>query len=183
MEHNFKVNKKGQSSIEFILLVAITMIYISTIVLPSVELSKAATDDIMQLSESRLAVEKFANTIDAVAASSGYAKNTMTILVPWRSQVKCTNEISPGVYAGVSYEFWLTENDQRPLLEHPSCPKEAIAPGKSICSKTIQTTTPFYCVDSTGAIKNFIGDQTLKVPTLAKISVEKNVGGITVEIK
>ncbi len=176
---------------EFILIISVAMIYISTIILPSVEVSKRATDDVMQLSQARLAAEKLSNFIDSVYAASGDAKTTITVLVPARAQVKCLNCIDPkdpatcnnsAPFNVIGFDFWLTENDQTPLLENPACPKETIFPKKSVCSKLFQTISEFNCVDVVNAQKDLIGDPVVGVPTIAEISIEKKTGGIVVTV-
>ena len=192
------IGSRGQSSIEFILLVAIAMIYISTVIMPSVEISKRAASDTMQLSQARLAAEKLANTIDSVAAASGDAKATITIIVPQRALVKCLNcaDITDPAtcnnavpFNAVGFDFWLTENDQTPLLENPLCPKETdalgnvIPPGKSVCSKLFRTSGNFSCTDYENLQNNLIGDPVVGVSVIAEISVEKKNGGIVARVQ
>lgn len=161
------MNKKGQGSIEFMMLVAISMIYISLIIVPSIEISRSAAEDVMQLSQAVLAGEKLANTVDSVASSSGEARQTVIIFVPERGNLECD-----GANKKVKIKFLLTKSGSSALLKQPSiCPDDA--GGNGICLKEINTISIFSCNPSS------IGDYSLEDPVsnTKTAKVEKNAAG------
>lgn len=157
------MNKKGQASIEFLFLVSIAMIYLSTVVLPSVELAKSAADDVTGLGQTRMAAEKLANAIDSVAAASGEARQTITLLVPARGEISCEAN-------SISFNFKLLPGDPPVGYPHPSC--TAGTPANTVCNKTFSTITAFNCSQPTvGAMEN-------DYSTTVEAKIEKT-GGVT----
>ena len=183
------MNEKAQASIEFMFLISIAMIYIATVVMPAVEISKVAAEDVTQLAQTRMAAEKLVNAIDSVAAASGDAKQTVTIFVPARGAIECLNCSDPknpspttcsGVIATssgnvVMFEFLLTKVNQNVVLEHRLC-QEAVSGGKA-CKKYFVTSSVFYCSDASR-----IGNPAMDSATTKEVAIQKTAGRIDVII-
>jgi len=89
MAIGFLKNKKGQVSIEFILIVLIALIYIYAVIQPTVDLATKSTDDTTRLSQTKLAAQKLAASINQVEASQSDGKKTISLLIPRNSEVSC----------------------------------------------------------------------------------------------
>ncbi|MBU2099725.1 hypothetical protein KKG83_00695 [Candidatus Micrarchaeota archaeon] len=86
MEHTVK---KGQTSIEFMLLIVITLLYIQTVINPNVNEALSSVSDTTRVSQARLATEKLANAVNFVAASNSEAKTTINLFIPDRTIIYC----------------------------------------------------------------------------------------------
>ena len=86
MEHNVK---KGQTSIEFMLLIVITLLYIQTVISPNVNETLTSVNDTTRVAEARLATEKLANAVNYVAASNSESKTTVNLFIPERTIILC----------------------------------------------------------------------------------------------
>jgi hypothetical protein len=177
------MGKKGQSSIEFILLVSIALIYISGVVMPASMVSRHSTEDLMQLAQARLAAEKLANSIDAIAASSGEAKMTISILLPARAMIICHDPTIPP-YDGIDFNFWLTMDSSTPLLENTgACPHDST--GKSVCTKRFKTMETFDCINKSGLSNPIVGDPSvMNSSTLITVTIQKRaiIGGDAIDV-
>ncbi len=85
MEHNVK----GQTSIEFMLLIVITLLYIQTVISPNINEALTSVSDTTRVGEARLATEKLANAINYVAASNSESKTTVNLFIPDRTVILC----------------------------------------------------------------------------------------------
>lgn len=87
------MNRRGQTSIEFILLLVIMMLYIQTVVLPLVENSTRSAEDTTRLAQAELAAQSLANAINYVGSAetsaNTYAKQTLHLFVPKDTVVVC----------------------------------------------------------------------------------------------
>lgn len=81
--------KKGQTSIEFMLLVVITLLYIQTVISPNVNESLLSVSDTGRVGQARLATEKLVNAINYVAASNSESKTTVNLFIPDRTIITC----------------------------------------------------------------------------------------------
>ncbi len=81
--------KKGQTSIEFMLLIVISLLYIQTVISPNVNESLLSVSDTARIGEARLATEKLANAINYVAASNSESKTTVNLFIPDRTIISC----------------------------------------------------------------------------------------------
>lgn len=84
--------KRGQVSIEFILIVLIALIYIYSVIQPTVLTASQSTEDVTRLSEAKFAAQKLAGAISQLQASSGEGKKTITLYVPKNSSVECLGD-------------------------------------------------------------------------------------------
>jgi len=96
----FMKNRKGQVSIEFLLLLIIMLLYIQLIIMPTIDFSANYAEDAIRLGEARFSAEKLANTIDYIALSSGESKQTIKLFVPKDANISCNANA-----AGNSIEF------------------------------------------------------------------------------
>jgi len=85
------LKEKGQVSIEFILIVAIALVYISAVVWPTVENSVQAAVDVKSVADTKLSAMKLANALDEATSSSGDMKKTISIFLPDSGTIWCSS--------------------------------------------------------------------------------------------
>jgi len=81
--------KKGQTSIEFMLLIVIVLMYIQTVITPNLNETLMSVSDTTRVAEARLAAEKLTNAINYVAASNAESKTTVNLFLPERTVILC----------------------------------------------------------------------------------------------
>ena len=83
------MNKRGQVSIEFILLIVITLVYIYGTVWPLINDAIVAAEDVQRVSDTKISAQKLANAINEAAAGSGESKRTIHLLLPADASISC----------------------------------------------------------------------------------------------
>ena len=81
--------QRGQISIEFILLIMVSLIFIHMIILPTADASIESTRDVKKVAGVKLAAEQIAAAVNQLAASSGEAKKTIMVFVPEGTWIEC----------------------------------------------------------------------------------------------
>ncbi len=85
------LNKKGQLSFEFIIILTLILLYISTIIQPTAIISQALSRETIGLGNLTLSAQKLASTIDFVQLSGGSSKQTITVFVPKNGVLYCNS--------------------------------------------------------------------------------------------
>ena len=90
MEH-FILGKKsrGQVSVEFMLLIVIVLLYIQTVIQPSLQIAGNSVNDSVRVGQARFAVEKIANAVEFAQSTYGTTKQTIKVLIPKDSTIEC----------------------------------------------------------------------------------------------
>jgi len=83
------IGRKGQVSIEFILIVTIALFYIITVVWPIVNESITASEDVQDISATKISAMKIANALNEAESSNGNMKKTISILLPNKAIISC----------------------------------------------------------------------------------------------
>lgn len=143
--------KKGQTSIEFIFLILILVIYLVTIIRPAFDSAQSAFEDIEKVTKASNETQKIINSINRISALSEGSKETITIILPNQTEINCYPE-------GIDFIAEINTKNFNPELE--ACPE-------NICQKEY-TTTPIICEKN-----NIIG--------MEKIIIEKTSTGTTIK--
>ncbi len=85
------LNKKGQVSIEFVLLLLVGLIYLQTISSAVITPAINSATDVSNVGEARLATEKIVNSINELSSSPGDAKKTINVFVPENTEIRCNS--------------------------------------------------------------------------------------------
>ena len=148
------LNKKGQISIEFVLILLIGLLYLQTIssavITPAIDSAK----DVSNVGEARLAAEKIVNSVNELSVSPGDAKKTIRVYVPENSTVTISD-------SGVEFSVNLSSTNV------PSCNS-----GK--CIKTINFSIPAGVTVDTGSLS------ALTEKTFNTLSILKSVSTISI---
>ncbi|PIN85019.1 MAG: hypothetical protein COV47_04425 [Candidatus Diapherotrites archaeon CG11_big_fil_rev_8_21_14_0_20_37_9] len=158
----FDTMKKGQVTIEFLLLMVLVLVYIGVIIQPSAADATNATKDTVNIAKLKLSAEKLANAIDYAGISGNGTRQTLQIVVPQNGTMSC---VTKGIQ--FTYEVLGTGIDQ--------CVDAAADREGKNCNVTIPTNSNFTCLHDTisGINKGMV----------QKATVQKNdFGAITVAI-
>ncbi len=165
MGTGFLRNRKGQISIEFILIILIALIYIYAVIQPTLQVSTQSAEDITRVSNVKLSAQKLAGTINQLEANASEGKRTIELFVPTGSYIECV--------AGPAIEFSAT------LSGSLGTPSGCVGGGGGvICTESISLlTTPDCDFDGAGSDKlEAVGSNIFE-----KFVVEKDASGISVE--
>lgn len=100
------LKEKGQVSIEFILIITIALIYLNTVVWPSVENSSQAAFDVKAVADTKVSAMKLSNAVNEAATSSGNMKKTINIFIPKDGKIT----IATGA-TSINYEILISYMD------------------------------------------------------------------------
>lgn len=153
------LSRKGQISIEFILIVTIALFYIGATVLPIVTDSANSASDVKAVADTTLSATKIANTLNEAASSSGDMKKTVSIVLLASSKISCD-----GVANMVNYDVNVTASGGNP--DELNC--HETGPLNYECSSSVPLVS--------GASTAF----EIRGPLLKKVIVEKDSGIISV---
>jgi uncharacterized protein (UPF0333 family) len=83
------LSKKGQISVEFILLITIALIYITTSVWPIVDQGADAAEDVKSVADAKFSSMKLAKALNEAAVSSGDMKKTFEVFLGPNTTIAC----------------------------------------------------------------------------------------------
>jgi len=153
--------RKGQMAIEFILIVILMLLYIQTIILPSISIAEASVDDSTRVAQARFAAERLSSTLAYVDAVNGASRKTINIYVPGDTSLKC--DVSG---ADNTVSFTVKLNEELANRAVPLCTEDADG---WKCSKEFSIPDSVSTCGS-GAVFD------LQVRGLYSIRVEKDAG-------
>ncbi len=145
--------KRGQTSIEFIFLILIIVIYLVTIVRPAFDSAQSSFEDIDKVTKASNETQKIVNSINRISSLSDGSKETLFITLPEGVEINCYNE------GKLDFMVEINTNGINPNIE--SCAKD-------VCQKEYQT-SPLNC-----EITQILGAE--------KIIVEKDGTTITIKV-
>tara|TARA_Y100000310_G_scaffold345396_1_gene464447 strand:- start:12191 stop:12706 length:516 start_codon:yes stop_codon:yes gene_type:complete len=112
MANGFLKNKRGQISIEFILIILIALIYIHSVIQPTVNIAAWSTEDVTRLGQAKLAAQKIASAVNQMAINPAAGKKTISVFVPKGGTVSCS---------GVRINFSAQMSNLRDPEQCPTC--------------------------------------------------------------
>lgn len=132
--------QKGQATVEFILVIVISLAYLGAVVMPNAEVSTDNVTDISNLAKLRVSADKFVNAIQYVSLSGEGTKQTVELVVPAGGTFTCANQ-----EATTSY-----------IMESKSsaaaCRNDDDALNPSTCTKDFPIGISFTCENSSGNV-------------------------------
>ncbi len=81
--------EKGQTSIEFLIIILIILVYIFTVTKPIIESAQTTIEDIKNLSQTNNEVQKIVQSINRLSNFSTNSKETITLIIPTGSKINC----------------------------------------------------------------------------------------------
>jgi len=129
MELNILKYRKGQISMEFILLVIVMLLYMQVIIQPLADISVSSVDDVTRLTQVKLASEKLVNIADYISSQSNESKFSTTLIIPRDANISCDDPAGSVTY--------------RIILQEQTDSVNCSALGQnSVCSKSIAFMNP-----------------------------------------
>ncbi|HOQ19746.1 MAG: class III signal peptide-containing protein [Methanothermobacter sp.] len=101
------MDSKGQISLEYLLLVFVSILIIGSVTIPLIGKSIDASNDISKASDAKVAVQSMANAADIVYANGPGAKRTITFYMPNNGGIGFNNS---KIYITVTYSNGTTDN-------------------------------------------------------------------------
>lgn len=84
--------KKGQTSIEFIIIVLIVVLFIITTTKPLIENAKGITEDISNITRANSEAKRIANAAMEISMMGAGSKKTIEVFVPAKAALHCSDQ-------------------------------------------------------------------------------------------
>mgnify|MGYP001575019558 CR=1 FL=1 len=81
--------RRGQATIEFILLVVVMLLFINTAIVTNANTVSVAALDVSTLGKARLGAEKLVDSVNYVGFSGEGTKQTITVFIPDKAKIEC----------------------------------------------------------------------------------------------
>lgn len=104
------MNRKGQLSIEIIILLAIFLLFFQAMILPSIEFSENVLQDTQAIVMSKKSVEDLAINIEQLASQDGYGRRQYYFNLPRNTVLECK--------PGNILDYNITISKQQPSPQH-----------------------------------------------------------------
>ena len=151
------MNKKGQLSLVFVLIMVVILLFMQTIILPSVDIAVSSAKDVKKVSEVSFAAEKLADTINYVASSSGDTIHNVSVYIPEGAALNCEGTV---------------------IRMTATLERDAVGCANSVdCEKT------FPLVESSSLSISCSTPQTVNGPKMQKYMISKIEGDVFVQPK
>ena len=108
------MKKKGQVSIEFVLLLVIMLIFVQIMIQPILDTAVQSSEEISQLGQVKAAAEKLTNSVDFISLSSGNSKQTVSFYLPPTTLIRCspaTKEFNYSAAVNITHEACQNDAD------------------------------------------------------------------------
>ena len=168
------LSRRGQISIEFILIVTISLVYINFYVWESVESASMTATDIKAVADTKVSSMKLANAMNEAATSSGNMKKTINIFLPENAMIAC-NVADPN-NASIDYDVMVSHMQWNPDIIHCVEQFDEADPIGWMCSSEVKL-LPDAATMLSGSCP------AMNRPLFKQITVEKLGSTITVDWK
>ena len=151
MEHNFM---KGQAAVEFLLIILIGVLYITTIIIPNVENAEDRIIDVSNFAKLTVSAEKLSKSIQYISLAGDGSKQTIQMIVPSDSTFDCANLPGAGnTVINISYDTQTNSFYEGGISPTNKCfidDKGTTGPGAEdddtiVCKKTLDPGVDFSC--------------------------------------
>ena len=157
-----RIGKKGQISLEFMLLIVFLLVYLSGTMLPAVDLAATTAQEVEGIGQARIATQKIVSTINRLQNQASGARETVTIFVPADANITCDTSNKIG------FEFQLKGNPVSSCASNGKC--TAVFPTQAA---SLSCGTGFTL--RSGSLYYILGGQTVPIKII-KTSTETTVG-------
>jgi len=173
---NFGKNTKAQASIELVLLLAVMLLLVQTIIIPSFMIAESSAKDVSNLAIARSEIQKVTNAVELVDSSGAGAKQTLHIAVPARTVISCWHSVAVmprgyciGIIGGGCTVDELCNTLSECVFPSSNCiqPMDPNDPSVPISSCTVPTpcNNVEKCTDGSKRIVGVDGDDVLLPPS------------------
>ncbi len=85
---------KGQTTIEFLLVTLIALVYLQAVVQPGILQSTGSLEDVQRITQAKIEAQKIANAIEEISLISGSAKKEVMLLIPKKTEISLTDPLN-----------------------------------------------------------------------------------------
>jgi len=126
------IMQRGQAALEFMFIILIVIIYLSTVVIPLTQDSKSAITDIDALSKANNESQKIINAIERVSTFGEGSKETLTVYLPANTTFTCSDN-------NLSFQTILTAKPYPAQCILGSCTKTYLVPQSQTLDCKLET--------------------------------------------
>jgi uncharacterized protein (UPF0333 family) len=140
--------KRGQTSIEFIIIILIVVLFVITTTKPLIENAKGITEDIVNITRANSETKRIANAATEISLMGVSSKKTIEVSIPAKATLHCYQDKN----VGFTVE-----------LQVPPYPKDC---NNGICDKNILTPTSFNGsspISCNSQFENIKGQKTIVI--------------------
>lgn len=142
MEHNFM---KGQASIEFLLIILIGVLFITTIVIPNVENAENRVTDVSNFAKLTISADKLSKSIQYVSLAGNGSKQTIQLVVPSTAKIECVNGGASNTVIELRYDTETNAFYEGGISPTNKCELDSGGTETIICIKTLDPGVDFKC--------------------------------------
>ncbi len=114
---NVILNQKGQVAIEYIVFIAIFLLFFQTAIKPSIDFAENILNDTYAIVETHNNIENLSQTIEGFSNSLSYGTRTMFFYLPNNSKIiDCNNN---GTIHFINYQIQISDTQPNPTT--PDC--------------------------------------------------------------
>ncbi|HPM86267.1 MAG TPA: hypothetical protein PLI99_04185 [archaeon] len=111
--------QKGQAIIEFIFLILIIVVYLTSTTIPLVESAQKTITDTQNITRANNELQKIINAINEINLFSNGSKQTLQLIIPSNTIIKCDSEKNT-----ISFETQLTQEPYPIECSQGKCKKD-----------------------------------------------------------
>jgi uncharacterized protein (UPF0333 family) len=126
--------EKGQVAIEFMFIILIVIVYITTVTIPLVKESKTAVEDIDSLSRANNETQKILNAVNEVYLMGEGSRQTINVYIPQNTTIYCEDK-------NFSFKTTLTQKPYPIQCDSGTCTKVFDLPKNVLMECNVQTLT------------------------------------------
>ena len=165
------IGRKGQVSIEFILIVTIALFYITSVVWPIVNESTTASEDVQGISATKISAMKIANALNEAASSNGDMKKTISISLPLNAVIESPNPELPINLDTIKFTAFVDAAGGNP--DEINCVDGDIGPAPDNLVLNYECTSTINLITGAGTVFNISG------PIFKDFIVKKDISGVS----
>lgn len=106
-------NRNGQIAIEYIVLIAILLLFFQAVIYPNVTFSENMINDIYSITQTKQSFEKLGDDISSFSSTPGYGKRLVYFYLPSSSRI---TGCSGGVDSNITYTINISSQTPKPNI-------------------------------------------------------------------
>lgn len=96
-------SKKGQLAIEYIIFIAIILLFFNIVLYPNIKYSENVITDIYNITQTKQSIDKLGDEISNLASAPGYGKRAVYFYLPVSSRILECNSIDKKIVYQISF--------------------------------------------------------------------------------
>lgn len=105
-------NIKGQIAIEYIILIAILLLFFQSVIYPNVTFSENMISDVYEITQTKQSMEKFGEDISSFSSTPGYGKRLFYLYLPKNASITSCNSAE----STINYQIKISPQAPQPNI-------------------------------------------------------------------